>query len=53
MSTITLDEIRSDPVGCLDRVRAGETLLEHVRRVVADRTGIVLETEVRIIGDPL
>jgi len=37
------------------RASAGdiETLLEHVRRVVADRTGIVLETEVRIIGDPL
>ncbi len=30
-----------------------ETLIEHVRRVVADKTGVVLETEVRIIGDPL
>jgi len=30
-----------------------ETLIEHVRRVVADKTGVLLETEVRIIGDPL
>jgi UDP-N-acetylenolpyruvoylglucosamine reductase len=30
-----------------------ETLVEHVRRVVADKTGVVLETEVRIIGDSL
>jgi UDP-N-acetylmuramate dehydrogenase len=30
-----------------------ETLVEHVRRVVADETGVSLETEVRIIGDPL
>jgi len=30
-----------------------ETLIEHVRRVVADKTGIVLEAEVRVIGDPL
>ncbi|OLC68625.1 MAG: UDP-N-acetylenolpyruvoylglucosamine reductase, partial [Betaproteobacteria bacterium 13_1_40CM_4_64_4] len=37
------------------RASAGdiETLIEHVRRVVADKTGIVLEAEVRIIGDPL
>jgi UDP-N-acetylmuramate dehydrogenase len=30
-----------------------ETLIEHVRSVVADKTGVVLETEVRIIGEPL
>ncbi|MDQ2963935.1 MAG: UDP-N-acetylmuramate dehydrogenase [Pseudomonadota bacterium] len=30
-----------------------ETLIEHVRRVVADKTGVVLETEVGIIGDSL
>ena len=30
-----------------------ETLVEHVRRVVADETGVSLETEVRIIGDSL
>jgi UDP-N-acetylmuramate dehydrogenase len=30
-----------------------ETLIEDVRRVVADKTGVLLETEVRIIGDPL
>jgi UDP-N-acetylmuramate dehydrogenase len=30
-----------------------ETLIEHVRRVVADKTGVLLETEVRIIGDSL
>jgi UDP-N-acetylmuramate dehydrogenase len=30
-----------------------ETLIEHVRRVVADRTGVVLEMEVQIIGDRL
>jgi UDP-N-acetylenolpyruvoylglucosamine reductase len=29
-----------------------ETLIEHVRRVVAERTGVTLETEVRIIGEP-
>lgn len=30
-----------------------ETLIEHVRRVVADEMGVSLETEVRIIGDSL
>ena len=30
-----------------------ETLIEHVRRVVADRTGVVLEMEVQVIGDRL
>jgi UDP-N-acetylmuramate dehydrogenase len=30
-----------------------ETLIEHVRRVVADKTGVSLETEVGIIGDSL
>jgi UDP-N-acetylmuramate dehydrogenase len=30
-----------------------ETLIEHVRRVVADRTGVVLEIEVQVIGDRL
>jgi UDP-N-acetylmuramate dehydrogenase len=29
-----------------------ETLIEHVRRVVAERTGVTLETEVRMIGEP-
>jgi UDP-N-acetylmuramate dehydrogenase len=30
-----------------------EALIEHVRREVATKTGVVLETEVRIVGDPL
>jgi UDP-N-acetylmuramate dehydrogenase len=30
-----------------------EMLIEHVRGVVADKTGVLLETEVRIIGDSL
>jgi UDP-N-acetylmuramate dehydrogenase len=29
-----------------------EALIEHVRRVVAERTGVILEPEVRIIGEP-
>jgi len=28
-----------------------ETLIEHIRRVVAEKTGVTLETEVRIIGE--
>ncbi len=30
-----------------------EALIAHVRRVVADKTGVVLEPEVRIIGEAL
>jgi UDP-N-acetylmuramate dehydrogenase len=30
-----------------------EALIEHVRREVARLTGVELETEVRIVGDPL
>ena len=29
-----------------------EALIEHVRRVVAEQTGVKLEREVRIIGEP-
>ncbi len=29
-----------------------ESLIEHVRRVVCERTGIMLEREVRIVGEP-
>jgi UDP-N-acetylenolpyruvoylglucosamine reductase len=28
-----------------------EALIEHVQRVVAEKTGVVLEPEVRIIGE--
>jgi UDP-N-acetylenolpyruvoylglucosamine reductase len=28
-----------------------ETLIEHVQRVVADKTGVILEREIRIIGE--
>jgi UDP-N-acetylmuramate dehydrogenase len=39
--------IQADKGGRADDVRA---LMEHVRSVVADRCGVVLRTEVRLLG---
>ncbi len=39
--------IQADKDGCADDVRA---LMEHVRTVVAEQTGVTLRTEVRLLG---
>ena len=39
--------IQADPDGSADDVKA---LMDHVRAVVADQTGVVLRTEVRLVG---
>jgi UDP-N-acetylmuramate dehydrogenase len=41
--------IQADPGGSADDVRA---LIEHVRTVVAERTGVLLRTELRLVGFP-
>ncbi len=49
VSTKHANFIQADPAGSADDVRA---LIEHVRSVVAEATGVRLRTEVRLVGFP-
>ena len=49
VSTKHANFIQADPGGSADDVRA---LIEHVRTVVAERTGVLLRTELRLVGFP-
>jgi UDP-N-acetylmuramate dehydrogenase len=47
VSTKHANFFQADPGGSADDVRA---LVDHVRRVVADRVGVTLQTELKLIG---
>ena len=52
MSTITIQDVQNDPIACLDRVAAGETLLvmRESRPVAEIKPVVVLAAEPRPFG---